>query len=120
MTLGRQKEEDSFGQFRLWNFYLIKVSDVPQASILGALLFCIYVNDLPNVSQNCSTAPNVDDTKLLFSFTVNDCVGVIERVNSNLQLIRNWCFDNCLMLNPDKTKLMVFGSREMCSKLLDF
>ena len=120
MTLGRQKEEDSFGQFRLWNFYLIKVSDVPQASILGALLFCIYVNDLPNVIQNCSTARNVDDTKLLLSLTVNDCVGVIESVNSNLQLIRNWCFDNCLMLNPDKTKLMVFGSREMCSKLLDF
>ena len=31
-----------------------------------------------------------------------------------------WCFDNCLMLNPDKTKLMVFGSRGMSSKLLDF
>ena len=62
----------------------------------------------------------MDDTKLRLSLTVNDCVGVIESVNSNLQLIRNWCFDNCLMLNPDKTKLMVFGSREMCSKLLDF
>ena len=31
-----------------------------------------------------------------------------------------WFFDNCLMLNPDKTKLMVFGSRGMSSKLLDF
>ena len=62
----------------------------------------------------------MDDTKLLLSFTLNDCVGVIESANSNLQLIRNWCFDNYLMLNPDKTKLMVFGSREMCSKLLDF
>ena len=30
-----------------------------------------------------------------------------------------WFFDNCLMLNPDKTKLMVFGSRGMSSKLLD-
>ena len=62
----------------------------------------------------------MDDTKLRSSLTVNDCVGVIESVNFNLQLIRNWCFDNCLMLNPDKTKLMVFGSRQMCSKLLDF
>ena len=108
MTLGWEKEGHSFGQFRLWNFHLIKVSDVPQASILGALLFCIYVNDLPNVSQNCSTARNMDHSKFLLSFTVNDCVGVIESVNSNLQLIRNWCFDNCLMLNPDKTKRMVF------------
>lgn len=62
----------------------------------------------------------MDDTKLRSSLTVNDCVGVIESVNSNLQLIRNWCFDNCLMLNPDKTKLMAFGSREKFSKLLDF
>ena len=36
------------------------------------------------------------------------------------RLAIQWCFDNCLMLNPDKTKLMVFGSRGMSSKLLDF
>ena len=40
-------------------------------------------------------------------------------LKSDLQRIRNWCFDNCLMLNPDKTKLMVFGSRGISSKLLD-
>ena len=40
-------------------------------------------------------------------------------LKSDLQRIRNWCFGNCLMLNPDKTKLMVFGSRGLSSKLLD-
>lgn len=58
---------------------MIKVSDVPQASVLGALLFSIYVNDLPNVNQNCSTAHYVDDTKLLVSFTKNDSVHVIQK-----------------------------------------
>ena len=119
LAAGREKEGE-FVQFHLWYFYLIKVSDVPQASVLGALLFSIYVNDLPNVSQNCSTAHYVDDTKLLLSFTENSSVHVIESVISNLQWIHNWCFDNCLMLNPDKTWLMVFGSQQMCSKLLDF
>ena len=59
-------------------------------------------------------------TKLLLSFTKNDSAWITQSLNSDLQRIRNWCFDNCLMLNPDKTKLMVFGSRGMFSKLLDF
>ena len=41
-------------------------------------------------------------------------------LNDDLLLIRNWCFDNLLLLNPDKTKLMVFGSRQLTSKLPDF
>ena len=62
----------------------------------------------------------MDDTKLLMSLTVNDSAWITESVNSDLQRFRNWRFDNCLMLNPDKTKLMVFCSRGMSSKLLDF
>ena len=59
-------------------------------------------------------------TKLLLSLTVNDSAWITQSVNSDLQRIRNWCFNNCSMLNPDKTKLIVFGSRRMSSKLLDF
>ena len=85
------------------------VSGVPQGSVLGALLFSIYVNDPPNICQNCSTECYVDDTRLLLSFSVNDPTQAMESVYSDLQRIRNWCFDNCLMLNPHKTKLMVFS-----------
>jgi len=41
-------------------------------------------------------------------------------VNEDLRNVRNWCFNNCLLLNPDKTKLMVFGSRQILPKLRDF
>ena len=47
-----------------------------------------------NCLSNCSTACYEDDTKLLLSLTVNDSACVIESVNSDLQRIRNWCFDN--------------------------
>ena len=62
----------------------------------------------------------MDDTKLLLSFSANYSTEAIERVNSDLQRIHDWCFDNCLMLNPEKTKLMVFGSRRMSLKVPDF
>ena len=41
-------------------------------------------------------------------------------MNEDLLGVRNWCFRNRLLLNPDKTKLIVFGSQQMTSKLHDF
>jgi len=93
---------------------------VPQGSILGPLLFSIYVNDLPEAPRNCSTECYVDDTKLFVSFHSQDTQRIVEEMNEDLLGVRNWCFRNRLLLNPDKTKLIVFGSRQMTSKLHDF
>ena len=41
-------------------------------------------------------------------------------INDDLVRIRNWCFENGLLLNSKKIKLMVYGSRQMLSKLSDF
>ena len=41
-------------------------------------------------------------------------------MNEDLLQVCNWCFGNRLLLNPDKTKLIVFGSRQMISKLHEF
>ena len=41
-------------------------------------------------------------------------------MNRDLTKIRNWCFDNRLLLNASKTKLMLFGSRQMISKMPNF
>ena len=93
---------------------------VPQGSILGPLLFRIYVNDLPEAPRNCSTECYVDDTKLFVSFHSQDTGRIVEEINEDLVSVRNWCFRNRLLLNPDKTKLIVFGSRQMSLKLHDF
>ena len=85
---------------------------VPQGSILGPILFSIYVNDLPLVPRSCLTESYVDDTKLYISFPVHDWAKTVADLNADLLHIQNWCFENRLLLNPDKTKLIVYGSRQ--------
>ena len=51
---------------------------------------------------------------------MRDCPTAMNDLNGDLLLIRNCCFNNFLLLNPDKTKLMAFGSRQLLAKLPDF
>ena len=94
-------------------------SGIPQGSILGPLLFIICVNGLPPVPENCSSQCYIDDTKLLMSFQLHDQHEATAMMNTDLLSIRNWCFDNQLLLNRDKTKLVIFGSRQMTAKVSD-
>ena len=95
-------------------------SGVPQGSILGPILFSIYVNDLPTIPQHCSSKVFVDDNKLYTSFPVQQCELAVTKVNEDLRKIRDWCFDNRLLLNVSKTKLILFGNRQMIAKIPDF
>ena len=79
---------------------------VPQGSVLGPLLFLIYINDLNKAIKFCTTHHFADDTNLLY---IGQSLKQIQKyVNFDLKFLCNWLKANRISLNASKTELIVF------------
>ena len=83
---------------------------VPQGTILGPLLFLIYINDLPNCLAHSKTRMYADDTNL--SFAGNNVLDIEQNLNQDLENVNEWLIANKLTLNQSKTEFMLIGSRQ--------
>ena len=83
---------------------------VPQGSILGPLLFSIYVNDLPKALKFMDITLYADDTVLYYSS--KHLSSLRQSINADLENVSNWLELNHLTLNIGKSKSMIIGSSQ--------
>ena len=95
------------------------IHGVPQGSILGPLLFLLFINDLPLYLQNTFTFVDLyaDDTTIYFSNA--DKLELEKNLQSSLNCLQKWCRENSMTLYIDKTKVMLIASRQKRTVLGD-
>ena len=80
---------------------------VPQGSILGPLLFLLYIHDVPEWLRSTTPCMYADDTQIFSSSS--DANELVIKLNSDLAHVRNWLIENKLQMHPSKSKLMFVG-----------
>ena len=90
---------------------------VPQGSILGPLLFALYINDLPLCISNVDFTLYADDSTLrTSSMKVEELQNTL---NAALEKLCKWCDNNRLIINVKKTNYMIICSRQKRSSLVN-
>jgi exonuclease III len=80
---------------------------VPQGSVLGPVLFLVFINDLCNLNVNGRIITFADDTTILF--TGNSWTEVRGLGEEGMQKVKNWLNNNLLSLNTNKTNFMLYS-----------
>ena len=85
---------------------------VPQGSVLGPILFSLFINDLPlhvkDISVDCDML--ADDTTLHTSG--KDIMQIRSNMQDSLGQVSNWCDNNHMVINPIKTKSLTIATRQ--------
>ena len=85
-------------------------SGVPQGSVLGPLLFAIYINDLPECIKS-NVKMFADDTKIIGTIRTSHIDSDTAVIQNDVDSISTWCKEWRMHLNTDKCKVMHIGKK---------
>ena len=84
---------------------------VPQGSVLGPLLFLIYMNDISSSLISCRRLLFADDLQIYFTFPISELQATIKLLQTEVESLSEWCIANSLTLNSKKTQAIFLGHK---------
>jgi len=90
---------------------------VPQGSVLGPLLFTLYISGFREVLSSCDYNIYADDIQISLSCHPKDIADGVARVNEDIEKIVSWADDLGLLLNNSKTKAIIVGTSRYINSL---
>ncbi|CAD6222083.1 GSCOCG00011710001-RA-CDS, partial [Cotesia congregata] len=102
-----QAVRNSSGKTTVWKNVLC---GMPQGSVLGPLLYSIYVTDLGLLLKRCMHHFYADDLVIYLNCRLCDIATWVNTLNEEIAIVSEWCVKNGLNMNRGKMKAMIFGT----------
>ena len=100
----------------LFSDYIDVLSGVPQGTILGPLLFLVFINDIDSDIENSRVSCYADDTKIAKSVS---CLSNCQMLQEDLKRICRWNGQNLMSFNKDKLEVLVFSIKNVAPEIVN-